>query len=153
MGSEILTRFFNFKIVKMEDKIKIKYMKIHTYDELEQDRKAKEVAAKMIDSGEIKEIPLQKIQFYFCYMQGMRDAYMKLFPKIIALAKKSERPYLEAEYKLLTSCIDACYDYQQGFYELRYRNHKRDKKGNLVSCEAYFVRKSTTLKEVRYAKK
>lgn len=130
-----------------------KEVSVSGWIDLEQDRKAKDMAAKMIDSGEIKEIPLQKIQFYSCYMQGMRDAYMKLFPRLIAEAKKSERPYLEAEYKLLTSCIDACYDYQKDFYELRYRNHKRDKKGNLVSCEAYFVRRSTTLAEVRYAKK
>lgn len=130
-----------------------KEVSVSEWIDLEQDRKAKDMAAKMIDSGEIKEIPLQKVQFYSCYMQGMRDAYMKLFPRLIAEAKKSERPYLEAEYKLLTSCIDACYDYQKDFYELRYRNHKRDKKGNLVSCEAYFVRRSTTLTEVRYAKK
>lgn len=130
-----------------------KEVSVSGWIDLEQDRKAKDMAAKMIDSGEIKEIPLQKVQFYSCYMQGMRDAYMKLFPRLISEAKKSERPYLEAEYKLLTSCIDACYDYQKDFYELRYRNHKRDKKGNLVSCEAYFVRRSTTLTEVRYAKK
>ena len=130
-----------------------KEVSVSEWIDLEQDRKAKDMAAKMIDSGEIKEIPLQKVQFYASYMQGMRDAYMKLFPKIIALAKKSERPYLKAEYKLLTSCIDACYDYQKEFYELRYRNHKRDKRGNLVSCEAYFVRRNTTLTEVRYAKK
>ena len=130
-----------------------KEVSVSEWIDLEQDRKAKDMAAKMIDSGEIKEIPLQKVQFYASYMQGMRDAYMKLFPKIIAEAKKSERPYLVAEYKLLTSCIDACYDYQKEFYELRYRNHKRDKKGNLVSCEAYFVRRSTTLTEVQYAKK
>lgn len=130
-----------------------KEISVSEWIDLEQDRKAKDMAAKMIDSGEIKEIPLQKVQFYASYMQGMRDAYMKLFPRLIAEAKKSERPYLEAEYKLLTGCIDACYDYQKGFYELRYRNHKRDKKGNLVSCEAYFVRRSTKLTEVRYAKK
>ena len=137
----------------MEDKIKVKYMAIHKFDKLEQDQRAKDMAARMINGGEIKEIPLQKVQFYASYMQGMRDANMKLFPKIIALSKKSERPYLEAEYKLLTSCIDACYDYQKEFYELRYRNHKRDRKGNLVSCEAYFVRRNTTLTEVWYAKK
>lgn len=130
-----------------------KEVSVSEWIDLEQDRKAKDMAAKMIDSGEIKEIPLQKVQFYASYMQGMRDAYMKLFPKIIAEAKKSERPYLEAEYKLLTSCIDACYDYQKEFYELRYRNHKRDKKGNLISCEAYFVRRNTMLSEVQYAKK
>lgn len=122
------------------------------FDELGQERVAKETAAKLIDSGEIKKIPLQKVQFYSCYMQGMRDAYMKLFPKLIAASKKSERPYLEAEYKLLTSCIDACYDYQKESYELRYRNHKRNKKGDLVSCEAYFVRRSATLMEVQYTK-
>lgn len=132
--------------------INVKNMTTQKFDELEQDRKAKEIAANLLDSGEIKEIPLQKIQFYSCYMQGMRDAYMKLFPKLIAASKKSERPYLKAEYELLTSCYDACYDYQKEFYELRYRNHKRDKKGNLVSCEAYFVRKSTTLTEVQYTK-
>lgn len=136
--------------MKMNENPIKKEVTIDKWIELEQDRKAKETAAKLIDSGEIKEIPLQKIQFYSCYMQGMRDAYMKLFPKLIAASKKSERPYLEAEYKLLTSCIDACYDYQKDFYELRYRNHKRDKKGNLVSCEAYFVRRNTMLSEVRY---
>ena len=87
------------------------------YIELQQDDKAKEIASRMIDDGKVGKIPLQKVQFYACYMQGMRDAYMKLFPSIITQAKKSEKPYLVAEYKLLTSCIDACYDYQEGTYE------------------------------------
>ena len=121
--------------------------------DLAQDDKAKEIASKMIDDGKVEKIPLQKVQFYACYMQGMRDAYIKLFPRIIAQAKKSEKPYLVAEYKLLTSCIDACYDYQKGTYEIHYRNHQKDKKGNLVSCEAYFVRRNTILTEVRYGKK
>lgn len=120
-------------------------------NELIVDDMARKAASKIVSGGELK-IPLQKIQFYASYMQGMREAYMRLFPRLVELAKKSERPYLRAEYKLLSSCIDACYDYQQGTYEIHYRNHVRDKKGNLVSCEAYFVRRKNILEEVIYGK-
>lgn len=121
---------------------------------IDEDEVARERAAEIINAngGELK-VPLQKVQFYASYMQGMREAYMRLFPRIIATAKKSERPYLEAEYRLLSSCIDACYDYQQGNYEIHYRDHVRDKRGNLVKCTAYFVRKANVAIEVRYEKR
>lgn len=118
---------------------------------LAQDGAARKLASRLVDSGNIK-VPIQKVQFYASYMQGMREAYLKLFPRIIASAKKNDRPYLEAEYRLLSSCIDACYDYQQGTYEIHYKDHVHDKKGNVVKCTAYFVKKKTLNIEVKYTK-
>lgn len=109
---------------------------------IDDDEGARKMAADLIESegGELK-VPLRKVQFYASYMQGMREAYMRLFPRIIATAKKADKPYLEAEFRLLTSCIDACYDYHQGNYEIHYRDHEHDKRGRVTRCTAYFVKK------------
>ena len=34
-------------------------------------------------------------------------------------------------------------------YEIRFRNHERDKKGKLKKCEAYFARKRVVYEEVK----
>lgn len=116
--------------------------------EIEQDDAARKVAIKYVEGG--VQVPLHKVQFYAAYMQGMREAYIKLFPKLIAGAKKADRPYLEAEYKLLMGCINACYDYHTDKYEIRYKDFVKDRKGNLVSCTAYFARKTEIITEVKY---
>lgn len=120
----------------------------HGNIDIEQDDAARKVATKYVEEG--VQVPLHKVQFYAAYMQGMREAYLKLFPKLIASAKKAEKPYLEAEYKLLTSCINACYDYHTEKYEIRYKDFVNDSKGRIVSCTAYFARKTEIITEVKY---
>ena len=37
-----------------------------------------------------------------------------------------------------------------GEYEIRFRNHKNDRRGKCIECEAYFARLTTTIEEVRW---
>lgn len=120
----------------------------HCNVDIEQDDAARKIATKCVEDG--VQVPLHKVQFYAAYMQGMREAYLKLFPKLITSSKKADRPYLEAEYKLLTSCVNACYDYHTDKYEIRYKDFVKDRKGKLVSCTAYFARKIEMITEVKY---
>lgn len=82
--------------------------------EQSQDDEARALAVKLLEQG--TKVPLQKVQFYAAYCNGLRDGYSRIFDLIqgggwLAKVSKKEMPYFEAEKKLVESCIDACYDY------------------------------------------
>ena len=56
---------------------------------------------------------------------------------LLPMMGKESKVYSEALYKALSN-PDGMYDFLCG-KELRFEDHKRDKKGKLVSCVAYFV--------------
>lgn len=81
--------------------------------EQSQDDEARALAVKLLEQG--TKVPLQKVQFYAAYCNGLRDGYSRIFDLIqgggwLAKVSKKEMPYFEAEKKLVESCIDACYD-------------------------------------------
>lgn len=98
------------------------------------------------------KVPLHKLQFWTAYIQGMREAYERMFQNLFRFAPKKEKPYIEAERNLCLSCYDACYDYHIGKYEIRYKDHIHDKKGKLIKCTAYFVKQAKVDIEVKYSK-
>lgn len=51
---------------------------------------------------------------------------------------KDEKIYLKAEYDLIMSDLGNTDKWIQG-YRIGYRNYQKDKKGELISCEAYFI--------------
>lgn len=76
-------------------------------------------------------------------MQGAREMLIKLYENdnmILPLGvKRSEdRVYTKAIVNLLSSDLRYVNEYLLGT-NMGFRNHIRDKKGKLVSCEAYFV--------------
>lgn len=76
-------------------------------------------------------------------MQGAREMLVKLYEDdkmILPLGvKRSEyRVYTNAIVSLLASDLRNVQEYFLGT-NIGFRNHVRDKKGKLVSCEAYFV--------------
>ena len=76
-------------------------------------------------------------------MQGAREMLIKLYEddKMILPvgAKRSEdRVYTKALVSLLASDLRNVQEYLLGT-NIGFRNHVRDKKGKLMSCEAYFV--------------
>ena len=76
-------------------------------------------------------------------MQGAREMLIKLYEDdkmILPLdAKCSEdRVYTKAIVSLLASDLRNVQEYLLGT-NIGFRNHVRDKKGKLISCEAYFV--------------
>lgn len=77
-------------------------------------------------------------------MQGAREMLVKLYEydkMILPLgAKRSEdRVYTNAIVSLLASDLRNVQEYFLGT-NIGFRNHVRDKKGKLTSCEAYFLR-------------
>ena len=56
---------------------------------------------------------------------------------LLPMMGKESKVYSEALYTALSN-PDGMYDFLCG-KELRFKDHKRDKKGKLISCVAYFV--------------
>ena len=95
------------------------------------------------------------------YVEGARDMLLALKdmnPKDYSGYKKLDNGkivsardghiYIAAIYKMLLADRMNIYRYAKGFsssgisgFECRFRNHKRDAKGKLISVEAYFVEK------------
>ena len=76
-------------------------------------------------------------------MQGAREMLIKLYEddKMIlpvGLKRSEDMVYTKAIVNLLASDLRNVQEYLLGT-NIGFRNHIRDKKGKLVSCEAYFV--------------
>ena len=76
-------------------------------------------------------------------MQGAREMLIKLYEydKMIlplGVKRSEDMVYTKAIVNLLTSDLRNVQEYMLGT-NIGFRNHVRDKKGKLVSCEAYFV--------------
>ena len=76
-------------------------------------------------------------------MQGAREMLIKLYEddKMIlplGLKRSEDMVYTKAIVNLLISDLRNVQEYLIGT-NIGFRNHIRDKKGKLISCEAYFV--------------
>lgn len=97
------------------------------------------------------KVNLRSIMQFSAYMQGARTAVLR-YGEWIAQGKRGrkdeERIYLDAEYKLITSDLRHTALWLEGITAIYFRNHVRDKKGKLVSVEAYFGERVTIVKEI-----
>lgn len=76
-------------------------------------------------------------------MQGAREMLIKLYEddKMIlplGVKRSEDMVYTKAIVSLLASDLRNVQEYFLGT-NIGFRNHVRDKKGKLISCEAYFV--------------
>ena len=76
-------------------------------------------------------------------MQGAREMLIKLYEddKMIlplGVKRSEDRVHTKAIVNLLASDLRYVQEYLLGT-NIGFRNHLRDKKGKLVSCEAYFM--------------
>ena len=76
-------------------------------------------------------------------MQGARELLIKLYEDgdmilPVGVKHSEERIYTKAIVTLLTSDLKNIQEYLIGT-NIGFRNHVQDKKGKLISCEAYFV--------------
>ena len=76
-------------------------------------------------------------------MQGAREMLVKLYEddKMIlplGVKRSEDMVYTKAFVNLLISDLRNVQEYLLGT-NIGFRNHLRDKKGKLVSCEAYFI--------------
>ena len=95
---------------------------------------------------EIK-INVQRLAMYASYYQGARMIGVKVLEGIQNRKPKGDDwVYLEAEWRLYTESVRNMQLYIDG-YEVRYRNHQKDKRGKLIRCEAYFVERRTIFTE------
>ena len=77
-------------------------------------------------------------------MQGAREMLVKLYEDDnmilpVGVKRSEDRVYTKAIVTLLESDLRYIQEYLLGT-NIGFRNHIRDKKGKLISCEAYFVR-------------
>lgn len=77
-------------------------------------------------------------------MQGAREMLIKLYEDYnmilpLGVKRSEDRVYTKAIVNLLISDLRNVQEYFIGT-NIGFRNHVRDKKGKLVSCEAYFLR-------------
>ena len=94
------------------------------------------------------KINLQKLLYYSAYYQGARIVAEKLIPYVMQNYRGDDKVYIKAELDMITSSKRNMQLWLDGT-EMRYRNHKRDKKGKLESCECYFVEYRNVITEVK----
>ena len=91
------------------------------------------------------KVNLLNIQHWSAYMQGARRAFLYVMEHGDDYDNKV---YRDAVFRLITSDLRYMGMFLTESHEICYRNHKRDKKGKLISCEAYFAEKVVIYKEV-----
>lgn len=91
------------------------------------------------------KVNLLNIQHWSAYMQGARRAFLYVMEHGDDYDNKV---YLDAVFRLITSDLRYMGMFLTESHDICYRNHKRDKKGKLISCEAYFAEKVVIYKEV-----
>ena len=95
------------------------------------------------------KVNLQHIAMYAAYYQGALMAVRKATDSLLNnKPKKDDWIYLKSEWDLITSSKRNMQLYLDGT-EMRYRNHKRNKKGKLESCECYFVERRNVIQEIK----
>ena len=77
-------------------------------------------------------------------MQGAREMLIKLYEEnmmimTVRVKRSEDRVYTKAIVNLLASDLRNIQEYLLGT-NIGFRSHLNDKKGNLISCEAYFLR-------------
>ena len=94
------------------------------------------------------KISLQKLVYYGAYYQGAIIVTEKLVPYVMQNYRGDDKVYIKAELDLITSSKRNMQLFLDGT-QMRYRNHKRNKKGKLESCECYFVEYKNVTTEVK----
>jgi hypothetical protein len=96
------------------------------------------------------KVNLQHIAMYASYYQGALMAVRKITDSLLNgnKPKKDDWIYLRAEWNLITASKRNMQLYLYGT-EIRYRNHKRNKKGKLESVECYFVESRNIIQEIK----
>ena len=88
------------------------------------------------------KINLQNVMYYGAYLLGAQMAANKLIPYVMQNYRGDDKAYIKAELDTITSSNRNMQLWLEDT-PIRYRNHKRDKKGKLESCECYFVELET----------
>lgn len=122
-------------------------MKMSNTDRNNQQAAAFDVIRKM---AAVVAVPadLRRVAEYSAYLQGALAAFQAFADEFPQIFKGKDAAYHKAVFELATSSKRAADLYLSRAYQVRFRNHKVDKKGKLLSCEAYFAQPVTTIREV-----
>ena len=95
------------------------------------------------------KVNLRNVHDWSVYMQGARRAFI-VYRELMESTKhdRDKGVYMDAIHRLITSDLRYTGMFLAGDYTICYRNHKRDKKGKLVSCEAFFADKVEVYRDV-----
>jgi len=94
------------------------------------------------------KINLRNVMYYGAYLSGAQMAAEKLIPYVMQNYRGDDKTYIKAELDLITSSKRNMQLWLDET-EMRYRNHQRNKKGKLESCECYFVEYKNIITEVK----
>lgn len=87
---------------------------------------------------------------YGAYYLGALTAANKFIEQYICKSWTGEnKVYRDAEIRLITKDKRSMQMFLDGVYDIMYRNHKRNAKGKLISCEAYFADRYKNFEEVK----
>lgn len=109
---------------------------------------SKDDLLRKLASMDIK-IDLRRLQEYSAYLQGARKAVTLMQKQFPELSKGKDVVYNKAALSLITDSLRNTDLWLSEVYEMRFRNHKRNKKGKLLSCEAYFSTIVSYIQEVK----
>lgn len=109
---------------------------------------SKDELLRKLASMDIK-IDLHRLQEYSAYLQGARKAVMLMQKQFPELSKGKDAVYNKAALSLITDSLRNTDLWLSEEYEIRFRNHKRNKKDKLLSCEAYFGIAMSYIQEVK----
>ena len=111
-------------------------------------RQAQDILERRMAVEKDIKVNLQNLVCYGAYYQGATVVAMKLIPYVMQNYRGDDKVYIKAELDLITSSKRNMQLWLDGT-EMRYRNHKINKKGKLESCECYFVEQRNVITEVK----
>lgn len=111
---------------------------------------AQDILERRIGVEKPLKVDLRKVMYYGAYYLGALNATRDVVKVLISgyKPKGEDWIYLKAEWDLITASKRNMQLYLDGT-EMRYRNHKRNKKGKLESVECYFVEYRNVITEVK----
>ena len=113
-------------------------------------RQAQDILERRIAVGKDIKINLQNVMYYGAYLLGALQATTRVTEDVLTGDKPKGKDwiYKKAEWDLITSSKRNMQLFLDGT-EMRYRNHKHNKKGKLESVECYFVEYKNVITEVK----
>lgn len=111
-------------------------------------RQAQDILERRIAVETDIKINLQNVVYYGAYLLGAQITAEKLIPYVMQNYRGDDKAYIKAELDMITSSKRNMQLFLDGT-QMCFRNHKRDKKGKLESCECYFVEQRNVITEVK----
>lgn len=94
------------------------------------------------------KVNLQNVLYCGAYLLGAQMTAKKLIPYVMKNYRGDDKAYIKAELDMITSSKRNMQLWLDGT-QMCFRDHKRDKKGKLESCECYFVECRNVITEVK----